>query len=411
MQKMKSIIFIRLRILLVALLVLTACSDNPPAFTACVSTADDSTIDSFDNVTRIHSESVGRFGSLTLPRQMLNGDTVTMNYMLHNIAAFAPKALVVLIAGGQLATNITDPDMDGVPNTASANFVVRSAHLFRNRGYKVITIDRPSDYATEIPVGESRGFAYDGYRTSMRHAVDISAVVSAENAGNLPVFIAGTSRGAISAVSNYMLAAGISLSSPVTSGSDGRPVTEESAYSEVRPSRVQVPTQVLWHVNDGCGVSTPGASQNLVGDFSDAAGYAVSGGFQDPARINDCRGLTFHGFLGIESCAVGETTTWMDDKLTTLPGSRPLASAVLKATTVNTVLPIDLAAMVGGVPPFEFKLPYNQSSLNGTLSLTGTEVMYMPPSGVSGAMDAFVYVVTDANGGTSHNVVSVTINP
>ena len=96
----------------------------------------------------------------------------------------------------------------------------------------------------------SEGYRYDGYRTSMRHTVDLSAVINAENPENLPVFIAGTSRGATSTVANYMLAAGISLSSSASSGPNGRPVREDSMYPEVRPSRVTVPAHVLAHTED-----------------------------------------------------------------------------------------------------------------------------------------------------------------
>jgi len=37
-------------------------------------------------------------------------------------------------------------------------------------------------------------------------------------------------------------------------------------------------------------------------------------------------------------------------------------------------------------------------------------VTYTAPAGSAGLVDTFVYVVNEAGGGTSHNVVSVTVN-
>jgi len=77
---------------------------------------------------------------------------------------------------------------------------------------------------------------------------------------------------------------------------------------------------------------------------------------------------------------------------------------------MDTETVIDLSSSVTGINPLTFILPYRRTSLGGTVSLSGTLVTYTPPSRVVNTTDTFVYGVTDGNGGTSHNVVSVAIH-
>lgn len=235
-----------------------------------------------------------------------------------------------------------------------------------------------------------------------------------ENSSNLPVLIAGTSRGAISAVFHYQLASGIAVSSPVTTGLVGTPVV---VGSTVPPEAVDIPAHVLWHENDACSVSPPGppdGSSDLVNDFSSAPGGAadfdsLTGGFSNPS-IDVCEAQTFHGFLRIETTAVARTTTWMDGVVAGLPSTRPIVSAISGTTTLNTAVVITLSAF--GTGPFTFTLPYTTSSLGGSVSITALgQVTYTPPAGISGFIDTFVYSATDANGGKGHNVVSITVTP
>jgi len=402
-------------LLVVITLIVAGCSDAPTdvLYTPCPNTVTDSQQDMNGNVTRIRSEATARYGSLVLPRRTSAGSAVNMAYMVHDNAVAGPKAVVVLIAGGQLTANIVPDGMGGV-SSAGGNFLVRSAHLFKmSSQLRVITIDRPSDYIDDIPVGNTSGYAYDGYRTSPRHAVDLSWVINAENPENLPVFIAGTSRGAISAVAQNLLAAGIALSSPATSGMNGRPIQEASIYPEVRPSHVLRPVHVLWHLGDTCSVSLAVDSQDLVGAFPDASGVGLLGGFVDPMATTACDALTLHGFLGIESCAVEKSVEWVNDTIASLPAGRPLASPALGfSTRAGVPLDIDLTGLAvpgnGGV--LTYSLAHQHSSLGGTLELNGNVVHYTPPAGVSGTTDAFVYVVSESGSGTSHHVVAVDIN-
>jgi hypothetical protein len=361
---------------------------------ACTSTADDSVQIPINSWTRIHSESFAIYHLETLTRETTgaSGPGITMDYMVHEPPA-AAEALLVLIAGGQLNASIQGTD-GNVPTFAGGNFLVRSAHLFAAQGYRVLTIDRPNDYL-DYTGGLGSGYAYDGYRTSMAHAVDLSQLINMVNAAdNLPVIIAGTSRGSISAVAQHELGTALAISAPVTSGSFGTPI----GTANVLPANVSDPVHVSWHVLDGCGGTQPANAKLLVGDFPDATGVSISGGFASSSSTSECNADHYHGFPGIESCAAKLATDWMAVELASLPATRPVASAQSDTTTQNTQLLIDLTGFAtnaaGGA--LSYSLPHASTSLGGSISIAGTSVTYVPPNGVSSIVDTFVYVVSEA---------------
>ena len=374
---------------------------------ACTSTANDS-VQTMGGWDRIRSElnGVTAYNLLNLTREsMTTVNPLTMDYMVHESVSTA-KALIVLIAGGQLTAGIT-----GTGNTltgAGGNFLVRSAHLFAAQGYRVVTIDRPSD-ALDYTGGLTNGWAYDSYRISTEHAVDLSQIINAVNNTNLPVVIAGTSRGSISAVKQHQLGSLLAISAPLTSGGNGSPI----GSANVSPAGVSEPVHVSWHVLDGCSVTTPANAVSLMRDLPDAAGVEISGGFASASSTSECNADHYHGFPGIESCAVKQATDWIASELTNLPATRPVASSVADTTTTNTQKTVDLAAAAtaSAAGALTYSLPHAASSLGGTISIAGDVVTYSPPTGVNGIVDTFVYIVEEAGGGTAHNVVAVTINP
>lgn len=381
---------------------------NVVSSVACSSTANDS-VQTSAGWTRIRSESSGVYGQVKLLRQSLgdSGPALSMDYMLHESPG-KPIALVVLIAGGQLDAAIEGSNGVGkAPTSAGANFLVRSAHLFAARGYRVLTIDRPSD-AVDYIGNNDRGWALDDYRVSMAHAVDLSQLINAVNTTNLPVVIAGTSRGSISAAAQHKLASMLAISAPLTGGSNGSSI----GSGNVMPANISEPVHVSWHVQDGCVVTTPYDAQLLVGEFPGAVGVAISGGFASASSARECDPDHYHGFPGIESCAVQRATDWIAAEAAALPATRPVASAKMDSTNRNTPLVIDMTSfvMASAAGALTYSLPHTSTSLGGTVSIVGNNVTYTPPNGVSGIDDTFVYVVNEAGGGAAHNIVSITIN-
>ena len=130
--------------------------------------------------------------TLSPVRKTIDGSDVSIDYMVHEPLA-APKVLLVFIAGGQLDTLLT-VDSDNVITPAGDNFLVRSVHVFAVQGYKVVTLNHPSDKSGDMGASTD-DHQYDQYRYSMRHAVDVSTIINTENLSELPVLISDTDKG------------------------------------------------------------------------------------------------------------------------------------------------------------------------------------------------------------------------
>jgi hypothetical protein len=259
----------------------------------------------------IRSAPCGLFGVVE-SRQTTNGTGTTLDiavkYMVH-LPSGAPKAIVMLFTGSSGNAGILGNDTTHVVSQAGSNFLVRSAQLFAEEGYLTVTIDRPEPIPSD---------AYDLYRVSPRHANDIVAVLlevtELYQASQLDLFLAGTSRGALSVVAQNNLGIGSLLSSPVNSMNSGLWVGADSPNPRLVPSFAIVPVHVLTHARDGCSVSTAANSKKLHDDFQ-AAGVraffnSVDGGFE--IDIDPCEAKAFHGFLGIERTATKKITDRMD---------------------------------------------------------------------------------------------------
>jgi Bacterial Ig domain len=368
----------------------------------------------------INSAPCGLYGIVNTRQENEVGNIldVTVQYMVQ-LPMGAPKAVVVLFSGGAGGIGIVPDRWGGVAQVGN-NFLVRSAQLFAEDGFLTIAIDRPSD-----TVGFNNA-QFDQFRVSPSHAQDIATVLSRVNAlygtGHLNVFLAGTSRGAISVTAQNMLGIGSMLSSVVTSPG-GNPqnlwVGATSTHPRLKPDFVTVPVHILAHRQDGCFVSTPENSVNLHNDFLGAGVPSVlngvSGGFE--LDTNQCNALTYHGYLGVEQEAVKTITRRMKRILQKLklvfPGNiKPMAFNAAIATPANTPITFNLDSVTADPngDPLRFSLPHDSSSRGGALKIRGPYVRYWPPVGGSNMIDGFVYRVFDGKGGTSNGVVRVKVN-
>ena len=346
----------------------------------------------------IESAPCGIYGIVNSRQANAIGSTldVTVEYMVH-LPMSAPQAAVMLFAGGNGDTGIQGNDSTGVVTNAGNNFLVRSAQLFAEHGYLAITIDRPSD-----TIGFTNA-QFDQYRVSPSHAHDIIAVLSEVDSlygtGTLELFLAGTSRGALSIVAQNMLGIGNMLSAPVTSQSGQNLwIGTDSPEPRLLPGFVTVPVQVLTHKDDACFVSTPENSKKLHKDFAGAGVKSdfekVNGGFE--VNPDPCQATTFHGFLGIENKAVKKTIHRMDQILKRHNGrhrrnAKPTTENATVTTVTTLAVDIDLAALASDLDgdALSFSLPHGMSSRGGTLAIAGSVVTYVPPSGASHIADGF----------------------
>jgi hypothetical protein len=370
---------------------------------------------------RTKSNSCTYFGSRQT-RMASTGAMVSMDYFVNRPSDDRPpKGVVVLIGGGDLNMNLTGDATTGMAATnGGGNFVIRTAQLIADAGYIAVAIDRPSDLpaasATDpIP-------AVDQYRISARHAVDIVSLLKHINTENLPVFMAGTSRGAMSVMANNLIAAGILVSSPVTNdGMSGHLYAGHPGTPSLQAAFVKRPVHVMWHQNDLCSLSTPAGSQALYSSLA-ATGIPASfsmanGGVRVTTASSTvtpdvCGAFDAHGFLGIETTAAGHMASWLDGRMAMLgSNTRPEAAFTTFSTRANALRQINLAALVRDARAnrLAYAVPHATTTLGGSVRVNGSSLVYRPPANVTNKTDHFVYVVTDGQGGVGSGVITVKI--
>jgi hypothetical protein len=377
------------------------------------------------SIVLIDSAACGTYKELTGHRTSDAGDPILVRYVVHKPKQ-ASKGIVVLIAGGVLDTGIRGNAATGVVTEAGTNFLVRSAQIFADEGYTALTIDRPvKELDPEAAEFGDNALLWDHYRVaSAKHAYDIVRVVAAENATNLPLFLAGTSRGSL-AISNNMLGNGLLISSPVTVGEEvgGCPPNAtcnlfitHSTYPRLTPAPgfVVVPVHVMAHEADACPVTPPDKARllnnTLVALGVDSRFDMIQGGFADPGS-DVCQSRHFHGFLGQENKAVKAHTKRMDDILKywkqAFPNNvKPVVDDGLMNSGTGYSLDLSLLASDPG-DTLTYILPHPVSVRGHALTLAGSVVAYAAPAGP--VTDGFTFVVSDGKGGITASYVYITV--
>jgi len=209
---------------------------------------------------------------------------------------------MVLFAGGAGRIGIED---DGTIRR-DGNFLVRTRASFAARGFLVAVVDAPDDRRTLLD-----------WRTDDAHAADIAAVIARLRAlAPAPVWLIGTSRGAISAAFGVARLGpppagpdGVVLSAAVTGSSNRHP----ARLADVDVARIRVPVLLLHHKADDCPVSPWSGMDYLKGRFGNAPSVALSGmtGGDPGAPSDRCWGASHHGFQGVEDAAIDAIAAWI----------------------------------------------------------------------------------------------------
>jgi hypothetical protein len=372
----------------------------------------DSYLNSSNSWVYIDAAPCATYGETYSRWTLINGvpTLVKMKYMVNEPPGPA-SAIVLLFTGGSGDAGIT-PGTNNTVASAATNFLVRSAQLFANAGFRTVTIDSPEDpngnklYINSPP---NPNASFDQYRVSVTNAWDIQAVIQQiPGWTNLYIFLAGTSRGSLTAVAQHSLGAGISLSSAVNGPSAGTLYIGDPSVSALLPSSVNVPTEFLVNADDDCPVSTPSVTTNTLwsqfnGDTElfGILNYppAVVAG-TNMAGADPCGATAPHGYLGLENASVANITGWFNQVLFHLKLKNVVALSKFLVLSNNTPVHIDLTALISqpippGVP-VEFSLPYSGSVQGIRLALDGNVVTYSPNG--SGVDDGFLFQFTDTNG-------------
>lgn len=207
----------------------------------------------------------------------------------------AATATLVLLPGGG---GHLDLDDQGCPRRLKGNSLVRSQPLFHAEGFATALVDAPSDHAGEDGLG--------AFRAQPAHAQDLARVIADVRARvQGPVWVVGTSRGAISAANAAARIKdldGVVLTSPVTMGTArGRKAWTAQTVHDSRIEDIRVPLLVVSHLQDGCFRSPPSGAQRIAEGYKGPrTQYAtVSGGTSGPGDA--CEGRSPHGFNGVEA--------------------------------------------------------------------------------------------------------------
>jgi pimeloyl-ACP methyl ester carboxylesterase len=220
-------------------------------------------------------------------------DGTTTRYAL----SAPPKAagtLILLPGGGGHA----DLDAQGCAQKLKGNSLIRSQPLFHAEGFATALVDAPSDYHGEDGLG--------AFRARPAHADDLRKVIADVRARvKGPVWVVGTSRGAISAANAAARVKdidGVVLTSPVTVGTArGRKAWTAQTVHDNPLEDIAVPLLLVSHAGDGCFRSPPAGARGVADRYKGPRSQVVvvSGG--TPGRGDACEGRSPHGFNGLEA--------------------------------------------------------------------------------------------------------------
>ena len=211
------------------------------------------------------------------------------------------RATVILFAGGHGGLQISP---NGSFGWGGNNFLVRTRHLFAERGLLVIVVDAPSDRQRPPYLG--------GFRQRPQHMADIKAVIAwVREQAKVPVWLVGTSRGTQSAayiateLSGPEGPDGLVLTSTILTEDKGRPVPA------MRLGKLRISVLVVHHEEDGCSHCSFNEVPNLMEKLSGVPKKQLLSFKGGQNRGDPCEALAYHGFNGLEREVVAQIAAWI----------------------------------------------------------------------------------------------------
>lgn len=213
------------------------------------------------------------------------------------VPAASPRGVIVMLPGGAGMIGIA-------PDGALAhgdNFLVRSRAMFAAKGFGVV-----------IPDAVGRG-DLRGRRSTAEYAKVVEALVAfAKARGSGPVFLMGTSQGAIAAANGAAHLRGGQIAGAVLTESVSRLGDSGETVFSADLAAVNVPVLVVANRDDACKVAAPADAPRIAAGLSgspEARVLTVSGGVR---KGPDCSALSPHGYYGIEEQVVSEIAAWLN---------------------------------------------------------------------------------------------------
>jgi len=247
--------------------------------------------------------------ALPVRAQAACGEIVTLDthdgtkakYSLGGVSKNATVALVLLSGGG----GFHNLDDDGCPRYLKGASLNRKRPLFQGSGFATALVDSPDDYRGREGLG--------GFRIRADHAADIGKVIAdVRRRTSLPVWLAGSSRGAISAANaasrlkGARAPDGLVLISPVTSGREGayKAWVAQTVFS-TDLDEIRVPVLVVVHADDKCVRTPPHLGDDILDKTNGSREQAVTvtggPGWNGGMSVKACKGRSPHGFIDQEA--------------------------------------------------------------------------------------------------------------
>ena len=201
------------------------------------------------------------------------------------------KATLVMLPGGTWNVGTIDPVSGMLDGT---NFFIRTIPLFLEQEFNVVTMYRP----------ENSGNLRDSVlRAGKAHQMDVAALAGAANVLGKPVWLLGTSMGAISAVNAATAAEGPKVSGLVISSAVANKTTSQQASTLDFPlDQIRQPVYVSGHERDECGSTPPETTREiakrLTGSRNVVLKMTQSG--SNPTG-NPCGPTHWHGYINAEA--------------------------------------------------------------------------------------------------------------
>jgi hypothetical protein len=245
----------------------------------------------------------GRCGEIvTVPTH--GGTTTLYSFLPAKVAApqSEPVTLVMLIGGG----GYMDLDDKGCARLLSRNVLIRMRTALQDAGVASALVDASSDLRTDEGLG--------GFRIAAEHADDLAKVIAdIRTRSKGPVWIAGHSRGSISAANAAARLPGakgadgvILLSAMLSGDAKARRLWAAHTVFSTDLDAIRIPLLIVGHAADNCVRSPPDLMNSVTTKTSSARRQAatVTGGpiaAGRPVNLAACEVREPHDFVGQET--------------------------------------------------------------------------------------------------------------
>ncbi|MFT8721768.1 MAG: alpha/beta hydrolase [Acetobacter malorum] len=212
-----------------------------------------------------------------------------------------PRAILIMLPGGAGDIGL---GQDGSIRHGN-NFVVRTRGLWSQRHYAVLIPDTLNHANIR------------GYRNSTSYARVIEELLMfAHKEGTAPIFLFGTSQGAIAAANGAAHAspdtlAGVVLSEAVSVMGGSKETVFSAPLQDIH-----APVLIVANQSDRCNVAPPQNADRIAASLTgspDVQVLRVMGGLTQSKKT--CGSLSPHGYFGIEDDVIAKISAWIETEL------------------------------------------------------------------------------------------------